>query len=400
MIPLTSKPPDNLNTVRPLSDPLNPQKPTGQHRLIPISQPLIGENVLPLVRECIETGWISSEGRFIHEFEEKWSSYCGAEYGVAVSSGTAALQIAVAALKLEAGAEIIMPSWTIISCAIAVLESDCMPVLVDCDPETWCMDLDEVESKVSPKTRAVMPIHMLGHPVDMRRLVPWAERHGLFIIEDAAEAHGAEVEGRRVGGLGDMGCFSFYANKIVTTGEGGMVVTNNGNFADRLRSLRNLCFRSDRRFFHTEIGHNYRLTNLQAAVGVAQIERVDAHIQKKRWVAACYRERLKSLDQVDLPVERDWAKNVYWMYGLVLHDDVPFDAAEFARRLRERGIDTRPFFLGMHEQPIFQSNGLFKGERYPVSERLARRGLYIPSGLTLTEFEIDRVSEAIMQVLS
>jgi len=273
-------------------------------------------------------------------------------------------------------------------------------VLVDCDPETWCMDLDQVESRISPKTRALMPVHMFGHPVDMRRLATLARKCGLYIIEDAAEAHGAEVAGRRVGGLGDMGCFSFYSNKIVTTGEGGMVVTNNLEFADRLRLLRNLCFRSDRRFFHTEIGHNYRLTNLQAAVGVAQIERVDSHIEKKRWIAACYRERLKNLSQLALPVEREWAKNVYWMYGLVLDDDVPFDAAEFARRLRERGVDTRPFFLGMHEQPVFRSKGLFERQTYPVSERLTRRGLYIPSGLTLTELQIDRVCEAIVQVVS
>jgi len=368
--------------------------------LIPVSEPLIGDNVLPLVRECLDTGWLSSEGRFVPEFERRWSTYCGAEFGIAVCNGTAALQIAVAALNLEHGSEIIMPSWTIISCAIAIIEAGCIPVLVDCDPETWCMDLDQVESRISPKTRALMPVHMFGHPVDMRRLATLARKCGLYIIEDAAEAHGAEVAGRRVGGLGDMGCFSFYSNKIVTTGEGGMVVTNNLEFADRLRLLRNLCFRSDRRFFHTEIGHNYRLTNLQAAVGVAQIERVDSHIEKKRWIAACYRERLKNLSQLALPVEREWAKNVYWMYGLVLDDDVPFDAAEFARRLRERGVDTRPFFLGMHEQPVFRSKGLFERQTYPVSERLTRRGLYIPSGLTLTELQIDRVCEAIVQVVS
>jgi perosamine synthetase len=368
--------------------------------IIPVSEVLIGDNVLPLVRECLDTGWISSDGRFVQEFERKWSSYCGAKFGVAVSSGTAALQISVASLNLERGSEIIIPSWTIISCAIAILEAGCVPVLVDCDHETWCMNLDEVESKVTPKTRAVMPVHMFGHPVDMRRLATLAKKRDLFIIEDAAEAHGAEVAGCRVGGLGDMGCFSFYANKIVTTGEGGMVITNNHELADRLRSLRNLCFRSDRRFFHTEIGHNYRLTNLQAAVGVAQIERVDAHIEKKRWIAGCYRERLKSLSQIALPVEREWAKNVYWMFGLVLRDDIPFDAPEFARRLRERGIDTRPFFLGMHEQPVFRSMGLFERETYPIFETLARRGLYIPSGLTLTELQIDRVSEAIIQVLN
>jgi len=371
-----------------------------QLNLIPVSEPLIDGNVLPLVRECVETGWISSAGRFIHEFEHKWSSFCNVEYGVAVSSGTAALQIAVSALRLEHGSEIIMPSWTIISCAIAILEAGCIPVLVDCDPDTWCMNLDEVENRVSPRTRAVMPVHMLGHPVDMRRLIAFAKERDLFIIEDAAESHGAEVAGCRVGGLGDMGCFSFYANKIVTTGEGGMVVTNNREFADRLRSLRNLCFDPNRRFFHTEIGHNYRLTNLQAAVGVAQVERVDAHIRKKRWMAASYRERLKELRHLALPVEREWAKNVYWMYGLVLGDSVPFDAAEFSRRLREQGVDTRPFFLGMHEQPVLRARGLFEGEAYPVSERLARRGLYIPSGLTLTESQIDRVCEAISRILN
>jgi perosamine synthetase len=368
--------------------------------IIPVSEPLIGDNVLPLIRECLDTGWLSSDGRFVREFERKWSSYCGTKYGVAVSSGTAALQISVASLKFERGSEIIIPSWTIISCAIAVLEAGCVPVLVDCDPETWCMNLDQVESKVSPKTRAVMPVHMFGHPVDMRRLATVAKKHDLFIIEDAAEAHGAEVSGCRVGGLGDLGCFSFYANKIVTTGEGGMVVTNNLELADKLRSLRNLCFRSDRRFFHTEIGHNYRLTNLQAAIGVAQIDRIDAHIEKKRWIAACYRERLKSLNQIALPVEREWAKNVYWMFGLVLHSEVSFDAAEFARRLRERGVDTRPFFLGMHEQPVFRAMGLFEREPYPVSEILARRGLYIPSGLTLTESQIDRVCDAIKQIVN
>jgi perosamine synthetase len=369
-------------------------------QLIPISEPLIGNNVLPLVRECLETGWLSSDGPFVQEFERKWSSYCGAEYGIAVSNGTAALQIAVSALKLERGSEIIMPSWTIISCAIAIIEAGCVPVLVDCDPETWCMNLDEVESKIVPKTRAVMPVHMFGHPVDMRRLVALAKKHGLFIIEDAAESHGAEVAGRRVGGLGDMGCFSFYANKIVTTGEGGMVVTNSLEFAERLRSLRNLCFRQDRRFFHTDLGHNYRLTNLQAAVGVAQVDDVDMHIQKKRWIATCYRERLGNIGHISLPIERHWAKNVYWMFGLVLNDSVPFDALEFARRLREQGIDSRPFFVGMHEQPVLQARGLFQREVYPVSETLARRGLYIPSGLTLTESQIDRVCEAVRYSLS
>ena len=372
---------------------------TSPGAFVPVCEPLIGENVLPLVTECVETGWVSSEGRFIGEFERKWAGYCGAAHGVAVSNGTTALQAAVAALKLPEGSEIILPSYTIISCTIAIIEAGCVPVLVDCEPDTWCMDLDQVEAKITPKTRAVMPVHIFGHPVNMERLMEIAERHGLFVIEDAAEAHGAESHGRRVGGIGTMGCFSFYANKIITTGEGGMVVTNDAKLAERLRSLRNLAFRRDRRFLHTEIGHNYRLTNLQAALGVAQVARVDTHIEKKRWMAEAYRLQLRRITDIRLPVERKWAKNVYWMYGIVLDDDVEFDAVEFASRLRERGVDTRPFFLGMHEQPVLKERGLFAGETYPVSERIARRGLYLPSGLTLTQDQVDRVADAVCTVL-
>ncbi len=367
---------------------------------IPVSEPLIGDNVLPLVRECVETGWVSSEGRFIREFEQRWAQFCGVEHGVAVSNGTTALQVAMLALELPVGSEVIMPSYTIISCAIAILEAGCVPVLVDCEPDTWNMDLDQVEARITPKTRAIMPVHMFGHPVDMRRLMALAEKHDLRVVEDAAESHGAEIEGRRVGGIGDMGCFSFYANKIITTGEGGMVVTNDPGLAERLRSLRNLCFRPDRRFLHTEIGHNYRLTNLQAAVGVAQVERVGSHIEKKRWMAREYHKRLAGLTTIELQTERNWAMNVYWMFGMVLADEVPFDAAEFAKRLRALGVDTRPFFLGMHEQPVLKARGLFAAEAYPVTERLAKRGLYVPSGLQLTIEQIDQVSEAVRQVLS
>ena len=367
--------------------------------MIPVSEPLVGNNVLPLVRECIETGWISSEGRFIREFEEKWANYCGVSYGVAVANGTCALQIAMKALDLEPGSEVILPSFTIISCAIAIIEAGCVPVLVDVEPDTWNLALDQVSAKITSRTRAVMPVHMFGHPVDMSGLMEIARRHDLRVVEDAAESHGAEINGRRVGGIGEMGCFSFYANKIITTGEGGMVVTNDPGYAERLRSLRNLCFRPDRRFFHTEIGHNYRLTNIQAAVGVAQVDRIEHHIRQKRWMAESYRKRLAGLP-ITLPVERDGTKNVYWMYGIVLDDSVPFEAVEFARRLRERGVDTRPLFLGMHEQPVLQEQGLFGGEKYAVTERLARRGLYLPSGLTLTETQIDKVSDVVSDVLA
>ncbi|MGH7076063.1 MAG: DegT/DnrJ/EryC1/StrS family aminotransferase [Stellaceae bacterium] len=366
--------------------------------MIPVSEPLIGDNVARYVAECVATGWVSSEGAFIREFESKWAHYCGVDHGIAVANGTCALQVAVSALKLPPESEIILPSFTIISCVIAIIEAGCVPVLVDSEPDTWNMDIDQVEKKITPRTRALMPVHMFGHPVDMKRLMPLAQKHGLRIIEDAAEAHGAEVDGRKVGGIGDLGCFSFYANKIITTGEGGMVVTNDAELAERARSKRNLAFRSDRRFLHTEIGHNYRLTNIQAAMGVAQIERIGKHIAHKRWMGDAYRKRLSDLP-IDLPVERKWAKNVYWMYCLILRDHVPLDAVTFAQELRRRGVDTRPLFVGMHEQPVLRDMGFFRGETYPVAERLARRGLYVPSGLTLTKAQIDAVSAAVHDVL-
>jgi perosamine synthetase len=368
--------------------------------MIPVSEPLLAGAEARYVAECIRTGWISSEGRYLAAFEHAWANYCGAKFGVAVSNGTTALQIAVAALGLEPGSEIILPSFTIISCSLAIVEAGCIPVLVDVDPETWTLDLDQVEAKITQKTRAIMPVHMFGHPADMKRLMNIAARHNLRVIEDAAEAHGAEVDGRKVGGIGDLATFSFYANKIITTGEGGMVLTSDEELARRLRSLRNLCFRPERRFYHTELGHNYRFTNLQAAIGLAQLERIDDHLKRKRWMAATYAERLCDLNQLRLPIEQSGYKNVYWMYGVVLDDQVSFDAVELAKRLQQRGVQTRPLFLGMHEQPVFHARGLHLNERYPVTERLARRGLYLPSGLTLTIEQIDAVSEAVHEVLA
>jgi perosamine synthetase len=234
----------------------------------------------------------------------------------------------------------------------------------------------------------------------MDPLFELARKHNLIIIEDAAEAHGAEYKGRKCGGLGDLNCFSFYANKIITTGEGGMVLTNNANHAERLRSLRNLCFKQERRFYHTELGHNYRLTNLQAAIGLAQMERIEESVQKKRWMAKAYTERLNDIHQLQLPVEEEWAKNVYWMYGVVLDESSGLDATQFARRLSEKGVMTRPFFWGMHEQPVFHKSGYFLGEHYPVTERIARQGLYLPSGMTLTEAQIETVCQAVQIVLA
>ena len=352
----------------------------------------------------MRSGWVSSAGPFLKEFEEAWAAYCGRREGVAVANGTVALETAVAALGLEPGDEVIMPTFTIVSCALAVLYAGAVPVLVDADPVTWTMDVAAAEERVGPRTRAIMPVHVYGHPARMEPLLAVAARHDLAVVEDAAEAHGAEcvVDGdwRRCGSLGDASCFSFYANKLITTGEGGMVVTDDPALAERVRSLRNLSFEPGRRFYHRELGHNYRLTNLQAALGVAQLERMDEIVARKRAMAAAYAERLGGLDLLTLPPEEPWARSVYWMYGVVVADEAGLDAEELAGRLKEHAVETRPFFLGMHEQPALLERGLFAGERYPVAERLARNGLYLPSGLALTEDQIDRVCLALREALA
>ena len=376
--------------------------------MIPVSEPLLGDRESEYVGACLKTGWISSTGPMVEKFEQQWSRYCGRQYGVSVCNGTAALQAAVAALHVGAGDEVILPTFTIISCASAVLYAGGTPVLVDVDPRTWTMDVAQVADKITPRTRAIMVVHIYGHPVDLDPIVALAERHGLAIIEDAAEAHGAEYlsghntaapQWRRCGSFGAMSCFSFYANKLITTGEGGMVVTNDRQLAESLRSLRNLCFQPDRRFSHAELGFNFRLTSMQAALGVAQFERMDQIVARKRWIGQEYTKRLQGIAGIQLPVEESWAKSVYWMYGVVLSEDTGTDAAEFAKKLTDHGIETRPFFLGMHEQPVFQRRELFSGERYPVAERLARQGLYLPSGTALTDEQLEYVAKTVQELL-
>ena len=376
--------------------------------VIPVNEPVLGPRELEYLRECVETGWVSSAGRFIEQFEQRWAAYCGKRHGIAVFNGTVALQAAVGCLHLSPGDEVILPSFTIMSCALGVLYNGGVPVLVDCDPHTWCLDPDEVARKITPRTRAIMPVHLYGHPADLDPLIDLAARHGLAIVEDAAEAHGAEYlsgradgpgQWRRCGGLGHLSTFSFYANKLITTGEGGMILTDDDAYAAHAKSLRNLCFQDGRRFYHEELGYNFRMTNMQAALGLAQLERFESIVERKRWMGRAYTERLRDVDRLQLPIEAPWARQVYWMYGVVLRDRAGLDAAAFARRLADRGVQTRPFFLGMHEQPVLLGRGLFQGERYPVTERLARYGLYLPSGLAVTESQIDQVCEAVREAL-
>ena len=367
---------------------------------IPVNVPLLAGKEKEYLIECVETGWISSEGPFVKKFEEQMAERMGRAHGVAVTNGTAALDAAVAALRLGPGDEVILPSFTIVSCATAIVGRGATPVVVDCDPATWNMKPEDVEAKVTDKTKAIMAVHIYGLPVDMDPILDLAKRRGLKVIEDAAEVIGQTYKGRPCGSLGDLSTLSFYPNKHITTGEGGMVLTDDEGLAERCGSLRNLCFQK-KRFVHEEIGWNLRFSNVQAALGVAQLERLDETLEKKRWIGKRYNELLAGVPGLQLPLERtEHAENLYWVYGMVLNDDVTFDADEAMRRLGAKGIGCRPFFWPMHEQPVFHNMGLFKGESLPVSERLARRGFYIPSGLSLTEPEIERVADEVRQLMS
>ena len=366
--------------------------------MIPVNTPLLNGNEKKYVLDCIDTGWISSEGPYISKFEEAFASRMGRRYAVAVCNGSVAIDIALAALHLGDGDEVILPTFTIISCAAAIVRAGAVPVVVDSDPLTWNINVDMIEEKITLKTKAIMVVHIYGLPVDMDPIFRLAEKHGLKIIEDAAEVHGQNYRGRPCGSLGDISTFSFYPNKHITTGEGGMVLTDDYQIAERCRSLRNLCFKPTKRFVHDELGWNFRMTNLQAAVGVAQLERLDEFIERKRLMGQLYTKLLAGTPGIQLPVvSTDYAVNIYWVYGVVLDDDLPFDAIEAMRRLGERQIGTRPFFYPMHQQPVFRRMGLFNGVSCPVSERIAERGFYLPSGLALTENEIETVAAVVKE---
>ena len=369
--------------------------------MIPVNEPVLDGNERKYLNECIDTGWISSEGPFIREFEKLFAARVGRKHGVAVCNGSAALDAALAALDLGPGDEVIMPTFTIISCASAVSRLGAIPVLVDCEPDTWNMDASAIEARITPKTRAIMVVHLYGLPVDMDPILDIARRHNLGIIEDAAEMIGQTYRGQPCGSFGELSTFSFYPNKHVTTGEGGMVVTDDDALAERCRSLRNLGFSPPRRFVHEELGWNFRMTNLQAAIGLAQLERLDEFIPKKRYIFKRYTELLRGIAGIQLPVaETDFATNINWVYGIVIDDELPFDAAEAMSRLALHGIATRPFFWPMHEQPVYLKMGFFAGEKYPNAERIARRGFYLPSGLALTDAQMERVAAAMKEVFA
>jgi perosamine synthetase len=366
---------------------------------IPVNVPVLEGNEAKYVLQAVETGWISSEGPFVKEFESKFAHRHGRKHGIAVCNGTAALQVAVDTLELEPEDEVIVPTFTIIACVNAVIRAGAKPVLVDCDPETFNSTPEQIESAITDNTKAIMLVHIYGLPVDSDPILEMAKKRGIKIIEDAAEVIGLDYKDRPCGSLGDLSTVSFYPNKHVTTGEGGMVLTDDDALADQCRLLRDHCFQTKKRFYHERIGWNYRMTNLQAAIGLAQLERLDEFVVMKRAMGQSYTTHLNECSNLQLPIaETPYAKNIYWVYGVVLKDEFPLDAASVMAKLGEHKIGSRPFFYPMHKQPIFNKMGYFKNDVHPNSERLAERGFYVPGGLALTEEEISTVSEKLIEI--
>ena len=368
---------------------------------IPVNQPLFSGNEKKYLMECIDTGWISSEGPFIEKFEKGISSVVSRKHGIAVTNGTAALEVSIAALDIGPGDEVILPTFTIISCISQIIRSGATPILVDVDPFTWNMNADDVINKITNKTKLIIVVHIYGLPVDMDPILEIAKNNKIKVLEDAAEMLGQTYKGKPCGSFGDISTFSFYPNKHITTGEGGMVLTNDDELAIKIKGLRNLCFEPSKRFVHQELGWNLRMTNLQAAVGLAQLENLAIHVEKKRRIGLLYTELLRHNISIQLPIEKTlYAENIYWVYGVIINEQSNYNAVEAMRRLGDRGIGTRPFFYPMHQQPILKKMGFFKGEKYPVAEKIAEKGFYIPSGLALEDNQILNVVKILNEVIT
>jgi perosamine synthetase len=361
---------------------------------IPVAEPSIGEEELKLVSKAVRSGWVSSKGKFIEEFEEKFAKYIGAEYAIATSNGTTALHLALTALEVSQKDEVIIPTLTFASVANAVIYNRSKPVFVDSHPQYWCINPEKIENKINKRTKVIMPVHLYGHPCHMETIMKIAKNHNLYVIEDCAEAHGAEYKGKRVGSFGDIACFSFYGNKIITTGEGGMCLTNDEELADRMRMLRDHGMRPEKRYWHEIVGFNYRMTNLQAALGVAQLKKIDTFIRRKREIAETYNSLLKDVKGVTLPPEMPWAKNVYWLYSILV-DEKEFGVSrdKLMINLAEDGVETRRFFYPIHTMPPYSKYA--SGDSFDIADRLSSRGINLPSSVKLKEEEIREIARLI-----
>ena len=358
---------------------------------LPVAEPSLSEKELRYVNECVLTGWVSSGGKFVRRFEETFANFCGVKHGIATSNGTSALHLALLACNIGPEDEVIVPSLTFIATANAVSYTGATPVFVDSECETWNIDPSCIEQAITSKTRAVIPVHIYGHSAHMGPILEIAGRYGLSVIEDAAEAHGALYKDSKVGSLGDLGIFSFFGNKIITTGEGGMVVTNSDGLAEKIRILRDHGMDQSRRYCHPVLGYNYRLTNMQAALGVAQMEKIELILSKKRFIAQIYKEALENIPGLTLPNEAQWARSVFWLYSILVDEKVfGMTRDELREKLKEQGIETRPLFPPVHLQPIYAN-----GQKLPVAERLSSQGLSLPSSARLSTDDVKRVSKVI-----
>jgi perosamine synthetase len=367
-------------------------------KYIPVNEPVLRGNEKKYLNECIDTGWISSDGPFVKTFEDKFSFYNNRKHGIAVANGSVAIDVALTALDIKKGDEVILPAFTIISCINPIIRLGAVPVLVDAEKDTWNMNVNEIESKISSKTKAIMMVHIYGHPVDVDPILELCKKYNLFLIEDAAEVIGQEYKGRKCGSFGDISTFSFYPNKHITTGEGGMVLTNSDELDEKCRSLRNLCFKPERRFIHEEIGWNFRMTNLQAAIGLAQLEQIDQFLIKKRQIGKWYNELLFDIDIIDKPLPKTtFSDNIYWVYGIVLDANLGKNAIDLMTALNTKGIGTRPFFYGLNRQPVFKKMGLFVNEKFEVADYLSDYGFYLPSGLNLEKQDVEIVCEKLKE---
>ena len=366
--------------------------------IVPVNEPQLLGNEKKYLLRCINDGFISSAGPFVEKFEKKFAKKVNRKFAISVVNGTAALQLAFESLNLKKGDEVILPSFTIISCILPVIRCGAKPVLVDSDPVTWNMNVNQVKEKITSKTKAIIAPHIYGLPIDMDPLLKIAKKNNLKIIEDAAEVLGLKYKNRKCGSFGDVSTFSFYANKHITTGEGGMIVTNDKKIAEKCKSLRNICFNSKRRFMHYDLGWNYRFTNLQSAIGLAQLEKLNKFINKKRRIGKFYNNGLSKIKSFNLPLDKTkYAKNIYWVYGILLKKNSTISLETLMKKLKDSGIETRNFFWPLHKQPVFKKMGLFKKVKLPVSEYLAKNGLYLPTGMSLTlsqqKFVINKVKK-------
>ena len=360
---------------------------------IPISEPSIGEKEIEYVTDAVKSGWVSSLGKYIDKFEENFASYCGVKYAVATSNGTTGLHLALVALGVKCGDEVIIPDLTFIATASAVKYIGAKVVTVDIDEDNLCISPDAIKKAITPKTKAIIPVHLYGHPAQMDEINKIANEYNLLVIEDAAEAHGAEVNGNKVGGLSDAGVFSFYGNKVITSGEGGMITTNDKKLYEKLKFLRDHAMLKEKRYWHTEVGFNYRMTNLQAALGLAQFERIDEILNKKKEIFEQYNLGLKDVKGIKLNYNAAWAKNVYWLVCLEIEGYTSIERDSFILKLKEKGIDSRPYFYPVSDMPIYESANTI------ITHKIYQRGINLPSYFDLTEKQVSYICKCIKELL-